>query len=158
MLLSRVTVWAWISFCNGCLPAFHRIFFNQVIHSIHYSMKSEVKKNLRWYFKIILVLLIPIVSGSTNPPVIKSTCPGPQVSVTSHSTGSVSFSWNAVSEASEYVVFYVRQGDNYTSQQIYTGNTSITYSGLPSGTYNFYFAVVCGSELSAIIIIDDLVI
>ena len=121
-------------------------------------MKTEVKKNWQWYSKIVLVLLIPIVSGFTNPPVIESTCPGPHVSVTSQSTGSVSFTWNAVSGDSEYIVFYIRQSDNYTSSQIYTHNTSITYSGLPSGTYRFYFATVCGSEISEIIIIDDLVL
>lgn len=153
-----VTVWA-LYFILQWLPAcLSSNFFTQIIHSNYYSMKTEVKKKLRWYFKIILVLLIPIVSGSAYPSVIESTCPGPQVSVTSQSTGSVSFSWNAESGASEYVVFYIRQDDNHTSQQIYTGNTSITYSGLPSGTYNFYFARICGSELSEIIIIDDLVI
>jgi len=120
-------------------------------------MKNEIKK--RWQFStIVLVLLIPILSGFTNPALVKLTCPGPQVSVTGHSTGSASFSWNAVSGASEYVVFYIRQSDHYTSAQIHTHNTSISYSGLPAGTYNFYFATVCGSELSEIIIIEDLVV
>lgn len=121
-------------------------------------MKAEVKKSGQRYANIILILLIPVVFGFANPPVIESTCPGPQVLVTSQSTGSASFSWNAVSESSGYVVFYIRQDNNYTSEQIYTSNTSITYSGLPSGTYSFYFAAVCGSELSEIIIIDDLVL
>jgi len=121
-------------------------------------MKNEIKKNWQMYLKILLVLLIPIASGSTNPPVFESTCPAPQVFLTGQSAGSASFSWNAVSGASEYVVYYVRQGDFYTSAQTHTHNTSITYSGLPSGTYKFYFATVCGSEQSGIIIIEDLVI
>ena len=121
-------------------------------------MKTEVKKNRQWSATIVLVLLIPIFCGFTNLPVIESTCPEPHVFTTSQSTGSVSFAWNAVSENSGYVVFYIRQSDNYTSPQTYTNNTSITYSGLPSGTYNFYFAAVCGSELSEFIIIDDLVL
>ena len=140
------------------LPAFHRTLFTQFFHSIPYSMKTEVKKNRQWSASIVWVLLISIISGFTDPPVIESTCPGPHVSVTSQSTGSVSFSWNAVSEGSGYVVFYIRQPDSYTSQQTYTYNTSITYSGLPSGTYSFYFATVCGGELSEIIIVDDLVL
>ncbi|MBC7776493.1 MAG: hypothetical protein H7246_13750 [Phycisphaerae bacterium] len=121
-------------------------------------MQNNVKKNQQWYFKIALVLLIPIVFGFTIPAIPGTTCPGPQVSVTSQSTGAASFSWNAVSGASEYVVFYVRQGDNYTSPLTYTQGTSIAYSGLSSGRYNFCFATVCGNELSQIIIIEDLVI
>ena len=59
---------------------------------------------------------------------------------------------------SGYVVFYVRQDDNYTSSQTTTSNTSITYSGLPSGKYNFYIATVCGSTLSDFIVIEDLIL
>lgn len=132
-------------------------FFTQFIHSISYSMKNKVKKNWQWCLKIALVLLIPIVSGFTNPPAIETNCPGPQAFVTSQSTGSASFSWSAISGASGYVVYFVRQGDNYTSQQINTSNTSISFSGLPSGTYTFYFATVCGNGPSGIIIIEDLV-
>lgn len=121
-------------------------------------MKNVVKKNWQQYFKIVLVLLIPIVSGFTNAPVIESTCPGLQVSMTSQSSGSASFSWNAVSGSSEYVVYCIKQGDNYPSRETHTRNTSVTFSGLSSGTYNFYFATVCGTELSDIIIIEDLVL
>ena len=121
-------------------------------------MKNEIKKSWSRYCKIVLVLLIPIVSGFTNPTVLETSCPGPHVFVTSQSTGSASFSWNGVSGASGYVVFYIRQSDSYTSPQTYTSNTSITYSGLSSGTYNFYFATDCGGEFSEIIIIEDLVI
>lgn len=146
----------WISFCNAaCLSSNP---FTQFFHSIHYSMKTEVKKNRQWSATIVWVLLISIISGFTNPSAIEPTCPGPHVYVTSQSSGSVSFSWNTVSGGSEYVVFYIRQPNSYTSQQTYTYNTSITYSGLPSGTYSFYFAAVCGGELSEIIIIDDLVL
>jgi len=119
-------------------------------------MKNKVKKSWQWYATLVLVLLIPILSGFTNPPIVETSCPVPQVALTSQSTGSASFSWNAVSGASGYVVFYIRQGDNYTSQQTYTTNRTISYSGLPSGTYNFYFATVCGSENSEVIIIEDL--
>lgn len=121
-------------------------------------MKKKVKKNWSWCLNIVLVLLIPVISGFANLPAVDSICPGPQASVTSQSTGSVSFAWNAVSGASDYVVYFVREGDNYTSQQIYTSNTSISFSGLPSGTYNFYFATVCGGEYSEVIIVEDLVI
>ncbi len=121
-------------------------------------MRNKIKKVWQEYFNIVLVLLIPILSGFTTPAIIETSCPGLQVSVTSQSSGSAFFLWNTVSGASGYVVFYIRQGDNYSSQEIYTTNTSISYSGLPSGVYNFYFATVCGSELSEIIIVEDLVL
>jgi len=121
-------------------------------------MKNKVKKNHRWYYYIVLVLLIPVVSGYTSPPVLELTCPGLQVSVTSQSASSASFSWNPVSGASKYVVFYHREGDNYTSSEIYTTSTAISFSGLSSGTYDFHFATVCGSEISSFIIIEDLVL
>lgn len=121
-------------------------------------MKNGVRKRSLWQFKILFALLIPILSGATNPASFEVYCPAPQVSVTGLSTGSASFSWNVVNEASEYVVFYVRQADQYTSQQTYTPNTSITFSGLPTGVYDFYFATVCGSEVSSYIIIEDLII
>jgi len=120
-------------------------------------MRNKVKKNWQ-YATLVLLLLISILSGFTNPDVVETTCPGPQVSVTSQSTGFASFSWNTVSGASGYVVFYTRQGDNYTSQQTFTSSTSIAYSGLSSGTYNFYFATVCGGQYSEGIIIEDLVL
>jgi hypothetical protein len=115
-------------------------------------------KNWLPYFRIVLALLIPVNSGSTSLPISESACPAPQVTAINRSTGSASFSWNAVGESSQYVVFYIRQGDNYNSQPTYTLNTSITYFGLSSGVYDFYFATVCGSELSEIIIVEDLVL
>lgn len=104
----------------------------------------------------MLVLLIPVAAGSGNPPMTNSDCPAPQVSMLSQSAGSVSFTWNAVGSA--YVVYYTRQGDNFSSAQVYTNKTSITFSGLSSGAYKFYFATVCVGEQSEIIIIEDLVI
>lgn len=121
-------------------------------------MKNQVKKSGQWYSNVFLVLLLPIISGSTNPPVSQATCPGSQIFAISQPDGSASFSWNAVSGASGYVVYYIRQNDNYTSPQTHTSNTSITYSGLPSGRYIFYIATDWGSTLSEFIIVEDLII
>lgn len=121
-------------------------------------MKNNRQKTGPVYFNILLWMLMPILLGlpRQSHPVVN--CPGPQVSVSSQSSGAVSFSWNPVSGASEYVVFYVRQSDQYTSPQTQTQSTHISYTGLASGHYHFYFATVCGSELSEIIIIEDLII
>jgi hypothetical protein len=121
-------------------------------------MQSHFKNFRPWYSKIVLSLLFPIFYGFVPPTMLEATCPGPQVSVTSQGTGAASFSWSAVSGATGYVVYYVRQDDHYTSSPIFTTSTSIMYSGLPSGRYNFCFGSVCGNEFSEIIIIEDLVI
>lgn len=122
-------------------------------------MSIHFKRLWPWYFKVSLFLLFPLLLGFLPPPTDhETTCPGPQVSVSSQGSGEVSFSWNAVSGASGYVVYFVREDENYTSFPIFTQNTSIVYSGLPSGRYNFCFATVCGSEYSAIIIVEDLVL
>jgi hypothetical protein len=54
-------------------------------------------------------------------------------------------------------VWYVRSGDNFTSQVFSTGATSINFSNLSAGTYRFYFATDCGEGgISEVIITDDL--
>jgi len=121
-------------------------------------MKNRAPNRWQQYFQTGLLLLIPIVFGFSPLAVPEASCPGPQVSVTSQSTGAASFSWGSVDGATQYMVYYVRQSDNHTSQPIQTTSTSIVFSGLTSGYYNFCFATVCGSELSGWIIIEDLVI
>lgn len=112
-----------------------------------------------WHFLFTILLLLPFQFGFVRlKNVPETTCPGPQVAVVSQGAGEVSFSWNTVSGATGYVVYYVRQNDNYTSTPDFTQSTSIAYCDLPSGRYNFCFATVCGSEYSAIIIIEDLVL
>jgi hypothetical protein len=84
-------------------------------------------------------------------------CPAPVVTKTSQTLTSVAFSWGNVSGATAYRIWYVRKGDNFTSQEINTGATSVSFSNLSAGTYQFYFAVNCGEEVSQIIITDDLI-
>lgn len=121
-------------------------------------MQHNSQKTGQFYYNIALLLLMPILFGLPTRSHPDVACSGPQVSVSSQSSGAVSFSWSAVSGATEYVVFYVRQSDQYTSPQTQTQSTSISYSGLASGHYHFYFATVCGGDLSEIIIIEDLII
>ncbi len=141
-----------ISLCHARWP------FTDFFHSNHYAMQYNINKSQQPYFIIALVLLMPIIFGFTTPAAPQTTCPEPQVSVIVQSSSAASFSWGAVSGATEYVVFYVRKGDNYTSQQIHTQSTSIAITGLTPGKYNFYFATVCAGGISAFIIIEDLVI
>lgn len=85
-------------------------------------------------------------------------CPEPGVSITGASAGSISFAWNAVTGASGYKIWFVRHSDNYTSPVYRTSNTTYSFSGLPSGTYDFYFQTECDSSESASFVIEEVVI
>lgn len=123
-------------------------------------MKIAINKSLQWFFTYSLVLAFcaavagNVAASNTEP---EATCPTPTVSVTAQGSNDVSFSWNAVSGAVGYRVWYTRREDNFTSSVANTGNTSISFSSLPAGTYDFYFATVCGSGVSGYVVVDDLV-
>ncbi|MBL7828868.1 MAG: fibronectin type III domain-containing protein [Saprospiraceae bacterium] len=109
-------------------------------------------------FSFALIFLVPLMFGLFPPKAPQeATCLPPNVTITSQSPNSVCFSWDAVGGSTEYAVWYVRENDNYTSSPIYTGNTSIAFTGLSAGTYNFYFTTVCGMDRSDGIIIEELV-
>ena len=103
-------------------------------------------------------LMLHAVDGAAPGPLHNGgECPSPAVTKTFQSSTGVSFSWNAVSGATGYQVWYVRSGDNFTSQVFSTGATSINFSNLSAGTYRFYFATDCGEGgISEVIITDDL--
>ena len=84
------------------------------------------------------------------------TCGAPEIVVNSHLQSSISFSWNAVENATAYNVWYHRKEDNFTSQVVIATNSSVLFSNLTDGTYMFYFKTVCGNQTSGIIITDDL--
>ncbi|MCU0391341.1 MAG: hypothetical protein MUE81_09510, partial [Thermoflexibacter sp.] len=45
--------------------------------------------------------------------------------------------------------------DGYASPEWTTAATSFTFTGLTAGAYKFYFATVCGGDVSEFIVIDD---
>ncbi len=109
---------------------------------------------------IVAILLGSATSGFTASakPGTPSSCSSPTVAVTGQTANSVSFSWGAVSGATGYKVWYVRLNDNTTSEQFSTGNTHFSFSGLASGTYNFYFVTECEAGTSEASIIIELMI
>ena len=122
-------------------------------------MKNTSKAGLRLALAAVLLLVVSMSmqAGHQNPPAVAAIeCLSPNPGVTVQSTNSISFSWDAVSGASGYKVWYYRAGDNYTHPESTTGSTGITFSGLPQGNYQFYFATVCSGGLSDYIIIDIL--
>ena len=110
-----------------------------------------------WFKGFILALfLLPGVSCLSAPTAFPPfNCPIQNLTKTDQSSGSVSYSWAAISGVTEYKVWYTRTNDNYTSSVTTTGSTSITFSGLPAGSYHFYFAAVCGQGFDWIV--DDVI-
>lgn len=125
-------------------------------------MRNASKRN--WPATLMLFLgltsMVPASFSFTTlqaVTVAAATCTPPQPVVNGYSSGYVSFTWQAVDGATTYQVYYTRQEDNYTSSTTTTGATTISYSNLPHGTYDFYFRSVCGGDVSSFIIEDDLI-
>ncbi|MBV6442482.1 MAG: hypothetical protein EPGJADBJ_04200 [Saprospiraceae bacterium] len=123
-------------------------------------MKNAGKKSLMTLIPALLLLamLTPVRSGNRSPFKERVFCPPPDnLSITDKSSGSVSFSWGPAGGGLTYKVWYYRQEDNFTSSDFITGNPYITFSNLPNGTYDFYFAVICDANISSFIVEEDLV-
>lgn len=123
-------------------------------------MRNAGKKN--WFTVLImslgLALLVPAGYGFSVRQAIRNVdCSPPDPSVSSQGSGSITFTWEAKSGATSYQVYYFRAEDSYTSSPATTGSTSISFSHLPQGTYDFYFCTNCGGESSDYIILDDLI-
>lgn len=119
-----------------------------------------MKKVIKVTKRILLVFFIACgftVYGMATAPISNCSCPAPTVTIVSHTSGAISFSWDFIDAATAYEVWYTRSEDSFISQKTNTTNNSIGFSNLPSGTYVFYFTSVCGGETSAIIIADDLI-
>ncbi|MCB0544124.1 MAG: fibronectin type III domain-containing protein [Saprospiraceae bacterium] len=122
-------------------------------------MKNAIKKG--WHGILpMLFFLSPLFlhppGYSAALPLQVLTCPPPDVVVTDKTSDSVTFSWSTFSGAT-YKAWYYRSEDSFTSSEVTTGSSSITFSDLPPGTYDFYFATVCGEEVSSYIVVDDLI-
>lgn len=121
-------------------------------------MKNAIQTSWQALIPVFFLLtaLAPAPSGFSARPTPQVTCPAPDVTVTDRSSSSVSFAWDAVTEATVYKVWYYRSEDNYTSSETYTGSTAISYSNLPAGTYTFYICAVCTGGTSPAYIVEDL--
>ncbi|MEO1262631.1 MAG: fibronectin type III domain-containing protein [Bacteroidota bacterium] len=108
-------------------------------------------------FIFVLVALLPIAFAFTPPTDVCVTCPTPtNVKKTAETATTISFSWDAVDAADEYIVRYVRQSDGLTSGNVTVSSNSHTFSSMQAGTYDFYFSAKCGGiTSSSFIVIDD---
>ena len=121
-------------------------------------MKRTNQKIWKHVFQIVFLIafMAPVTTGFSTPNSIEITCGSPTVSITSQTSSSVSFAWNAVSGATIYKIWYVRNGSD-GSGEFFTSGTSMTFNNLQGGSYRFYFQAIC-SEGSSEITIEDLVI
>lgn len=145
------TCWAQAGLAQKSLPATCRPFFNQNF----LMMKNVLKNGKLGLFSLLLLFGVLAVSAASSTSPGCSCCP-PNVTVGPLHSGSVSFSWSPVAGAVSYKVWYHEKNSGYTSPTSQTSRNSISFSGLPTGVYVFYFATVCDGETSSIIITDDL--
>ncbi|MEO1260631.1 MAG: hypothetical protein AAFZ15_17675 [Bacteroidota bacterium] len=103
-----------------------------------------------------LLFLVPLTYAFESGPPAASTCTEPAPQLNQPNSNTVTFNWQAVLGASGYEVKYA--SGSYKSPVYFTTGTSITFSELSSGTYNFYFRTVCGKQTSDWIITEDLIL
>lgn len=98
-----------------------------------------------------------LVPPSTGPGAEVS-CPGiSSLQEASQGSNSIAYSWSPGAYNPQYRVWYIRQEDSSFSGYFYTYNNAYEFSGLSAGHYTFYFQVVCGSEISSWIGIEDVI-
>ncbi|MEO1261985.1 MAG: hypothetical protein AAFZ15_24490 [Bacteroidota bacterium] len=115
-------------------------------------------QNWKQALNVLFFFLGFLASGFPSPSSAVTTCDcsSPDVTKTSQTASSVTFSLSDVDGATAYKSWYSRTEDGFTSQEVTTTGSSIVYSNLPAGTYVFYFVTICGGQTSGIIITDDL--
>ncbi len=104
----------------------------------------------------LLAFLLPVAFAFTGT-ADDCSCDEPtNVTKTNETATTISFSWDAMTNATGYVVKWVRQRDSATSGDIDVSSTSYTFANMTAGTYEFYFKAKCGFTTStAFIVIDD---
>jgi hypothetical protein len=114
--------------------------------------------------KISILLTIAIFSffsfNTVDSNVNDLTCDSPDnVTVRSQTSTSITFDWDACSGGCDgYLVYYQKHGSS-PSGNFSTDDPAITFSNLPAGTYDFYFATKCtGGGISSFIVIEDQVL
>jgi hypothetical protein len=106
----------------------------------------------------MFVLLLPLLFGAATPDLsiyTVSECPMPSwLQKTTAADGNYSMEWGTVSGATEYEVWYIKNG--YTSPVQTTNQTSFTFNNLVSGNYTFYVRTVCTEGVSSFIGNNDI--
>ncbi|MEM1319424.1 MAG: fibronectin type III domain-containing protein [Bacteroidota bacterium] len=122
-------------------------------------MKNLLKKCklVKWAKVILLTLLTSAFTPSNEPTApLSNPCDAPvNIVKTIHTESTIAFTWGSSGDEHSYEVRYVRIEDGFTSSLV-TGTNFVSFTGLPAGTYKFYFSTICGFGTSKEIVIDDL--
>ena len=113
---------------------------------------------MKTIFFFLSCMFATTLGFSNHQTVAPDTCPAPaNVSLVSQTDSTITFDWDDCGcSPSEYRVYYKRGSE--TSSEFTTGSSEITFAGLASGNYEFYFYTACGGPMSAIILEEVLVI
>lgn len=109
---------------------------------------------------LILFALLALANAGYASSIPEDRCMGPapaNLEIASQSSGAVSFTWDGVGNPDGFKIWYYRSEDNYTSAPVFTENEFISFSSLPSGTYDFFFVAIHGEEVSSYVISVDLI-
>lgn len=98
-------------------------------------------------FALALTFLAPLTNSATVTFITPTSIAASGVRITSQTSTSVSFEWDAISGATGYIVWYQRN-DNYTSGNFETSTPNISFSGLQPGNYTFHFKVIINGTSS----------
>ena len=102
---------------------------------------------------LFFTMLVPYQSGFSKSNYI---CPAPEATISDRASNSISFSWDVITGATVYKVWYSRAEDRYISSEITTSGNSISFSTLTPGTYTFYFVTVCTGGTSTNYVIEGI--
>ena len=118
-------------------------------------MSEQNPYAMKKHFSLSIFLFIAIIGFSFTPEK-EDSCSTPQnVSVTSIDRGDITFDWDDCISCNGYIVKYYHEEGNYWSGNFSTTSSTISFTELPSGNYDFYFATDCGTVISSFIIIEE---
>ena len=104
-------------------------------------------------------LFIPVFFAFTTPQNegMSGGCPPPaNVTLIAQSSGAAVFDWDDCSCGGNYHVYFSRNG--HPGSEYLTSVSGINFSGLATGTYQFYFYTECGGETSSIIVEEIIIL
>ena len=121
----------------------------------YYSQLNHLKMKKSMFFITFMLIANFTFSNSQNAGLVVCSAPA-NVIIISRTSSSVSFDWNDCGcLMPEFRVYYVVNGQS--SQEASSSNSGISFSGLSSGSYRFYFYTICGGVASSIIIEDVMI-
>ena len=121
-----------------------------------------ISKN-KWYGMAVCALVAALFSFPSFTPANEvaeaCNCAAPaNATATAQDPGTAVLDWSAVAGATAYEVWYVRETDGFTSAKTTISATQYTYTGLQAGRHSFHIRAICGTTVSGIVILEEVII